>query len=116
MAMSKKRKGKSRGEVHRSRTRAEIEAVRMKNKNQVLKVDIRCRLTQAEVRGRPLTEQAEMAFQLFGIAADRLAEFGFDQGIIAHTCADMAANLTRLDGSPPQVVRIDPRSIKEGDE
>jgi hypothetical protein len=59
-----------------------------------------------------ITEQAEMANQLFGKVADSLIEFGFDPGMVEQACHDMALDLYRLDGSPPKVHRVDPRRVR----
>ena len=65
-----------------------------------------CTLSAEQVRALPDTEQADMAYWLFGAAADKLVEFGFDPTIVAGAAEDLGSDLYRLDGGPKKVWRV----------
>jgi len=81
------------------------------NERKPLTVTIECTLTDAQVRALPHTEQADIAYGLFREMADKLAEFGFNQGIVANVVTDLGADLCRLDGMPRTVVLVDHRRL-----
>ena len=68
----------------------------------------------AEAQKLPVTSQAQAVYELLGLVADKLVDFGFDPNVVAHAALDLGFDLNRLYGGPAQVVRIDPR--RKGDE
>ena len=84
----------------------------MSKKRKIFKGRFGCNLTVAEVQRLPLTEQANLAYALFGRVADGLADFGFDPSIVAQAATDLARDLDKLAGGPPRVVRIDKRRLR----
>jgi hypothetical protein len=59
-------------------------------------------------------EQANLVYDLMGHIADRLADMGIRPSIIAQATYDLGRELEKRDGSPVEVVRIDPRRIRGG--
>ena len=71
---------------------------------------IRTSLSREKIDGLFKTRQADMVYDVFGRVADGLAELGFDPAVIATVAFDLGAHLYQREGSPTDLVRIDPRA------
>jgi hypothetical protein len=62
-----------------------------------------------QIAALPAVDQANLAHKAFGALADKLTECGIAPDLVATAALDLGYELAKLDGSPPRVVRIDPR-------
>ena len=80
-----------------------------KSKKPELQAELKTTLTVEEVQKLPIERQADMVYTFLGRATDTLADLGFDPSVIANVAWDLGHDLTKRDGAPVRVSRIDPR-------
>jgi hypothetical protein len=72
-------------------------------------VTLKSSVPREDVAALPITDKVELAYAVLGGVADQLADFGIDPDLVAGAAWDLGHELTRIDGSPPRVFRLNPR-------
>jgi hypothetical protein len=72
-------------------------------------------VSRDQMAALPITDQASLAYDLFGAVADKLTECGIAPDLVAGSACDLATTLARLDGSPRRVARLRGTFISDTD-